>query len=381
MAVAAIFYYDAKIVSVISLGICTVVWALSFFYIFSKEFKTHQQDDLFQHDKVETKNQVNMFAAHVDKMVSNDLPPMVSSISQLQNVISDATVKLNSSFIGLTEKSDEQKQVINNMLDQFQGGEDQDNDVLTFNDFSLALDKTLQNFVDIMINVSDKSVEAAHKMQDMALRMDDMFTLVANVQKIAEQTNLLALNAAIEAARAGESGRGFAVVADEVRNLSQQTSMLNDQIRSKTTAVKETLFESNAIVADIASLDMKLALDAKGNMDEMVEKLEGINSYVSDTLVSSSHIAVGIKQDVSEAITALQYEDMVTQITDYVKFSLGHVDEVLTHISTELAGADHISEIFTQLNADLNMMNVSDIQDRRSRVNNEAMNQGEVELF
>lgn len=109
-------------------------------------------------------------------------------------------------------------------------------------------------YVGLFINVSDKSFQTVHKIQDMLKELDGMFKLINKIRGLAEQTNLLALNIAIEAARAGEAGRVYAVVADEVRKLSQSSSALNDEIGIKAERTKPTVADVEKVVGEACQL-------------------------------------------------------------------------------------------------------------------------------
>lgn len=63
--------------------------------------------------------------------------------------------------------------------------------------------------------------EASQAMQGM---LENVSSVVGELDRIADMTKLLSLNAMIEASRAAEAGRGFAVVASEVRTLAGQAA-------------------------------------------------------------------------------------------------------------------------------------------------------------
>ena len=72
---------------------------------------------------------------------------------------------------------------------------DADGESLTIEQFAKSLDKVIGTYVELLINVSEKSVNAVHRIEDMVGHIDQMFGMLGNIQEIADQTDLLALNA------------------------------------------------------------------------------------------------------------------------------------------------------------------------------------------
>ncbi|WP_255374922.1 MULTISPECIES: methyl-accepting chemotaxis protein [unclassified Oleiphilus] len=170
----------------------------------------------------------------------------------------------------------------------------------------------IDSYVRLLVEVSEKSIFAVHRIEDMSHHFEQTFTLLGQIRGIADQTNLLALNAAIEAARAGEAGRGFAVVADEVRTLSQNSNTLNDKIFETSENTKRAIDGSSKIVGEIASLDMNMAISAKAHVDEMLVDLEQTNVTIENTMDEASAYTEKLKVDVADAVRSSQFADNVS---------------------------------------------------------------------
>lgn len=313
----------------------------------------------------------------------NELPPLVENLDNLQNVIADANLKLNQSFSGLTQNAQQQSSLTLDLISHLHGESDanppNESSSLSFEKFSKETASVLADYVDLTVKVSDKSIQAAHKMKDMIKQMDIMFKLIESVKYIADQTNLLALNASIEAARAGELGRGFAVVAGEVRNLAEQSAEINEQIHEHVSRSRKTLTETNQIVGEIASLDMNDALEAKDNLDQMMGELDQANQFIANNLEVSSGIAESIKTDINIALIAMQYEDLASQLIAHVKLRLESMGDNGS-LPYPVLQKNDIEVMLVKFNEEL-QLKIDNNPAAKSAVSASSMDHGDVDLF
>lgn len=362
---------ETPLINVVVLITGSIVWGICF-VLFKKSTEQIDEDISIETQYVEG---INEFAAGYCN-VAEEVDPTLEAIGQIKNIVGDSVVKLNNSFMSLGRLSEQQKNGINVLLEHF--GED--NDEVSFKDFTVELEAVLKGFVDIIVNVSDKGVDAAYKMQDMINIMDEVFERLDGVQKIASKTNLLALNAAIEAARAGEVGRGFAVVADEVRELSNQTSVLNEGVQERASAAKEGLIAVNEVVGEIAQMDMSTALKAKDSINDMLVKIDNVNTQVADVLDNTVSIAGDISSAVSEAVMALQYEDAVTQLSSHIENLQNGIKEKISVVQSlntapiYLAQLQSINEMMMNVDKQLSM-------ELKETVKSTSVESGEIDLF
>ncbi len=337
------------------------------------------QDKQQYEDAAEVYNCLNQDSRYVTEMLSE----VVDNMFRIKTVIQDATEKLNFSFSGMLDKNNNQGELLTNIMQVLSADVSaEDNNKLNLEQFVAEISTILDDYVGLLVDISDKSIGATYKMHDMVQQMDNMFLLLDDVHGLAEQTNLLALNAAIEAARAGESGRGFAVVANEVRNLSVRSREINEQIKTQIGKTKLSLNGASDFVGEIASIDMNVTLEAKAHMDEVLIDIAKFNVMLSESITASSEISESLKSDVSHAVIALQYEDLVTQLSDVSTDLLSieidkkqQVMDIVHHDKTITELIIVISDIMVKLNNELSK------NTGKQQVVQSEMTEGEIELF
>jgi methyl-accepting chemotaxis protein len=181
---------------------------------------------------------------------------------------------------------------------------------------------TAQEAFDAMTGVQASSKDVTAAIGDLAVRSDEIETIVETIAALAAQTNLLALNAAIEAARAGEQGRGFAVVAEEVRKLAEgsQTAAgsiaeLIGQIQQETARVVGVV-ESGAARTEAGARTVAQARDAFADIEAAVVDVTARVEDIADAVERISEGTGRIQTDVGEvAAVAEQSSASAEQVT------------------------------------------------------------------
>src|SRR3989338_4384995 len=150
--------------------------------------------------------------------------------------------------------------------------------------------KEIAKNVSVAAKVATSAVRVAEETNKKVTKLGESGAEIGNIIKvissIAEQTNLLALNATIEAARAGEAGKGFAVVANEVKDLAKETAKATEDIKKK---------------IEMIQTDTKGAVEAIGNIGEIINKISDIQSAIAAAVEEQTKTTNEISMNLAEA--------------------------------------------------------------------------------
>ncbi|MBF0158397.1 MAG: chemotaxis protein [Magnetococcales bacterium] len=348
-------------------------------------------------------NEENQLIQAIQAQFRTEIDDLRHEVAQIRTLVQDAIVKLTESFNSLRDQSNAQHLLITSLTtsvdsseqhseegDGQESGEQSGEQTkqrarINIRQFVAETDTILRSFVDHILLVSRQSMEMVHRIDDLSVQMRQVVGFLKDIDTIADQTNVLALNARIVSARAGEAGHAFAVVADEVRKLSRSSNQFSSQISSVVKKSQKNIEDAKDIIEVMASKDMSFAIESKGRVDEMMEDVSEIDRFTAATLVDISQLTDQINQSVGMAVMSLQFEDMVTQLTQNVEKRFGLLEDFVEHVcgSTINLSADGIegSGVTQRTYSALEQHNERYVQQSHKPVDQSSMDEGEIELF
>ncbi len=306
--------------------------------------------------------------------------------SRVQSLLSEAIAQLTESFQGMLHHVTHQEQLSMGLGHKTGDGRDVSDE---FDEFVHSTSTVMQKVVESVVANSKMGMELVELTESISKRTHDVQAILSEIGAIAKQTNLLALNAAIEAARAGEAGRGFAVVADEVRDLSARTAQFSQQISALIQAMGVSVRQTEQAIQKMSAQDLNFALESKNRVEEIVKVMEEINKHRAEAMQQMSLAAGQVGVEVNKAVTALQFQDIVSQLLGHITRRVDALDTVtpnLEAMARALPSGDdeaaqkarYLHEQVDRMGTDLEGLHASTAH---NPVSQDGMGHGEVELF
>ncbi|MEY4592562.1 MAG: hypothetical protein RIR18_1457 [Pseudomonadota bacterium] len=321
-------------------------------------------------------------------VIEEQFSAVKGEISRTRSILSDAIQALINSFNGLSELTREQQAIGLHIIST--ADDNPSDEGMTFGQFAKQTSSTLNSFVDTVVENAKISMGLVEMTDRISSQVGQIFGMLGEIEGISKQTNLLALNAAIEAARAGEAGRGFAVVADEVRDLSGRTSHFSSQIRLLMKNIQGTIGETELAINQLAAQDMTFALTSKLDVEKAMVAIEETNSNTGSLINELNQITTSVDQRAAQAVTSLQFQDMVTQLLGHVDHRIGLLCEVISDMRSVSGHMYTQDSTTTMLELETVHQHIDELQKRLSQIQVHAdknpvaqtgYSSGEVELF
>jgi methyl-accepting chemotaxis protein len=149
--------------------------------------------------------------------------------------------------------------------------------------------------------------------------------MAADVTELSQQTTLLAWNGAIEAKHAGYTGNSFSVVASEMRKLSDRSSETGKNMSKRVAAIKNALAKVFAVSEQFLQQDSESILNTESIIRNVSLRFQEVTSQLAQSANLMQRESSGIRDEISEVLTSLQYQDRVSQILSHV---IRHMEEL-----------------------------------------------------
>jgi methyl-accepting chemotaxis protein len=292
----------------------------------------------FQHQKAKD-DYIHQTASYIDTLESlmgEVIPIVLKQIQTSKEHTEQEVLSLTETFSKMTIK-------IGALLDDQKKSDDEEVISSLLGGVKTILNGVVEGLSEL--NSSDKDVtQEVEELSNHTIKLQNMAN---EVREVANNINLLSLNAAIEAARAGKDGRGFSVVADEVRKLAGSSADTGTRIKKAVEEIDTAMISALYLAKSTADIGSKTIKNSANYIDEVLKDIEAtLYSFKanSQTLTESSE---QMQDEVYHVISALQFQDRVTQMLDHAEHNLNDLNEVLLanrHVAHSERSADLIQK-------------------------------------
>jgi len=374
LSIAVVASTDDKLWHIVTLLIVAVSWSVS--VTVNNRLTEQQQSTTIFSETIQAEQ--HKIGSHIEEILNEETNHLSEHMHRIGDLIAQSTLQLHHSFSTMVTTSTEQADMALELVTRLGGDrtapEHSEGD-LAITDFITKTGEILQHNVDGLVQIDERSIAATYRINEITAELDSIFSSLDDAQQLADQTSALVFNAA------NEVDSGFAVVADEVRARSKTSASLNEKIREKIQHVKARMDEVNSEVTAIASMDTNSAIEDKATIDKLLTVIESSNKETDTLLRRFTDGSAVMNREINNSIQALQFEDIVSQLSVHVQLRLEHINAVAVFSHSEIANAVDeqelkiVSDKLRQLRDNFHAQNIA------QQVEQNTMEEGDIELF
>jgi methyl-accepting chemotaxis protein len=255
--------------------------------------------------------------ASVTRLAESLAPVWSAQIDSSRTQMETAIGQITEQFAGIVENLDTVLASSTGALEDGQGG--------TFDRSRARLGEVVGTLDEALATKRQTVAE----LRDLQTLNTELRQMSGEVGAIAAQTNLLALNASIEAARIGEAGAAFGVVADEVRQLADHSLGTSDRMAEKVGRAGSTISAILGHAEETADREDRAVSGANAEVQAVLDDLQVLVTGFRDSSSELERAAVGIRTEVSQSLTQLQFQDRVCQVLEHLRDSVTRFAETV----------------------------------------------------
>ena len=157
-----------------------------------------------------------------------------------------------------------------------------------------------------------------------------------------------------------------------MRALSDRTSQFSQQIRTDMDRIDLSVRDAEGVINAMASQDMVGAIQNKQRAEGTLSEIERANGEIGQRASEIDGIGGDLARVVNEAVTALQFQDLASQLIGHTLARIGEAEQLLGQLAEiDISSAEAVREALEKVRASTH----------HNPVQQAAMATGDVELF
>lgn len=350
------------------------IHALCFLLVFTIYMLAIQTTQSGQEIMLQDKQNTQVIQSKFDKVgrqlssiLEEETDNIHENMERIKSLVHESTEQLHSSFNMVVTNTNSQKTKSRELVDKLAEINDPNNEdsvTASLEQASTLLDAMTQQ----LININNKSRLAENHVANTTRQLKNISFLLNNIQELGLQNYQQAMSSAVDESAA--------------QPVQQQMETMCSQIRDSIATTQETIDEVNQLVADINAVDINTLKEEKMIITGLLDNVEEISHHTRQSINELADTSEAIGVEIYKSIQAMQFEDIVNQLSTGMQCRLDHINEIgsaiFPHTTIEHDITYHLDYASDKLSELRN-----EFHDKRlgEKVSQSSMSEGDIDLF
>lgn len=249
------------------------------------------------------------------RVTNATLSQLGTDVARVQGLVQNAVGELSEGFAVLSAQGQHQRDLLQGLLRPVEAGSESTSSGKQLDQFVAGTQQLVRDVVDSLAAAGTQTEQLAGAMHAAVAAMDQVGRMTRDIRRIADQTRMVALNASIEAAHAGRFGAAFSVVAEEITRLSADARAVSEGMNEQVSTARQELESAHGTAAASAAAASSLVGSAEGRLAVLDDDVQALEQHLAESLAGAQAAAAVMTEGVGRCVRALQFDDLVAQLS------------------------------------------------------------------